>query len=1052
MSEPTAGRPPVALELRVHGVHGTSPATMLGVERGQVRQVAGDGLTGCYRTVEEADPPLRVLPDTTALEAYSWGSLTSGVQGMLGWAKRVLWLLLLPFALANLAYWARLQVGENSGRGRGGARAVRLSALLLTVFAVLTPCVVAVDMVAWQCFRGNSTGCTALPGFLDFMAGLRASQRLAVGSLAPLAAVLLLFLLSRQTIGRYEEVTQAPRSVWDSDAEVDPPEAPAADPDDAEAPRPVSPLDHPKMWAGARRTRRLQRLHLTVALATVVAFSGVHVLRPGLGVVGDRDPAQMWARSPGALFTTAAAAVLALVAAVLVCVVHPDDMEYYVEPRRRGRPVRHPGRLRELPARAPGWLTTAMLSVTAAHLLVLWLSDFPDLSEQPDFYGHNVWFVAVFVAITLVHLVVFTGGRMSTRGSVAVVASVVALGGLGMWLYETRPFGRFDLAVAAAGVTVLLAVLMAWHYLRGRPPGDQDRALPVVETAWRGASASVLLAGGAWVALLFTTAAVTGSAEYLNGEDHSVVDLVTRSPEEAASSVLLDDQLAGADVTMDGEPLQVTGPVRITDALVLVDAGTGTVTVRSGTVAVGSLGRAPTELGASEQLRSTRFVAARLALTDDTVELRDSCIRPPTGRRSGCSGESPDFQAGATLAVGERPLVLAAGSSSVLVSVQDPPQLPLVVPQVLVWAPILQLIWLVLVAVALGFCVLRFARRVAPSVRAYLRPDQGHPVDVLPVPERDRPAAARARVWAALAHRAERLLDVVGFITSPVALTIIVMSFTGQAPWEVWEWTREVAALSLYVALGMSLALVLVASQVRRSDTARRGVGVLWDLTTFWPRAAHPLAPPCYAERVVPELCTRVQWALDRPDSRAADAVVVLSGHSQGSLIVTAVACRLTALRRIRIVTYGSQVRALYGRVFPSVVGARQLGYLTTSGPPTLRDAWPDAPTSRPHPEGSLPGTDHLRGRLESPDHWVNLFRRTDPLGFRVYSDADGPLDVPTCEVPVVEAGDAGPRVMTHSGYQHTTEYRRLLARWSGEPLLTEPPGTTGVPPLPVVG
>jgi hypothetical protein len=189
-------------------------------------------------------------------------------------------------------------------------------------------------------------------------------------------------------------------------------------------------------------------------------------------------------------------------------------------------------------------------------------------------------------------------------------------------------------------------------------------------------------------------------------------------------------------------------------------------------------------------------------------------------------------------------------------------------------------------------------------------------------------------VRAALAHRAERLLDVVGFITSPVALTTIVMSFTGQAPWDVWGWTRQVAALSLYVALGMSLALVLVASQVRRSESARRGVGVLWDLTTFWPRAAHPLAPPCYAERVVPELCTRVQWALDRPESRDAKAVVVLSGHSQGSLIVTAVACRLGSLARVRLVTYGSQVRALYAGCSPASWARGSWAMRPRSAPP----------------------------------------------------------------------------------------------------------------------
>ena len=44
------------------------------------------------------------------MEAYSWGALTSRIGGVLGWLSRVAWMFLLPFALLNLAHWARLEL------------------------------------------------------------------------------------------------------------------------------------------------------------------------------------------------------------------------------------------------------------------------------------------------------------------------------------------------------------------------------------------------------------------------------------------------------------------------------------------------------------------------------------------------------------------------------------------------------------------------------------------------------------------------------------------------------------------------------------------------------------------------------------------------------------------------------------------------------------------------------------------------------------------------------------------------------------------------------
>jgi hypothetical protein len=58
-----------------------------------------------------------------------------------------------------------------------------------------------------------------------------------------------------------------------------------------------------------------------------------------------------------------------------------------------------------------------------------------------------------------------------------------------------------------------------------------------------------------------------------------------------------------------------------------------------------------------------------------------------------------------------------------------------------------------------------------------------------------------------------------------------------------------------------------------------------------------------------------------------------------------------------------------------------------------------------------------------------------------VFSDHDNPVfDRLTLEVRPEGSGDPGSLVMTHGGYQHTPEYRRVIAAWTGE-TVHEPAG-----------
>ena len=85
-----------------------------------------------------------------------------------------------------------------------------------------------------------------------------------------------------------------------------------------------------------------------------------------------------------------------------------------------------------------------------------------------------------------------------------------------------------------------------------------------------------------------------------------------------------------------------------------------------------------------------------------------------------------------------------------------------------------------------------------------------------------------------------------------------------------------------WLATALVTGLIALGALAYRNPSARQTVGIIWDIATFWPRAAHPLTPPCYAERAIPHLVTRVSNADAPIDS------VILSGHSQGAVLAFA--------------------------------------------------------------------------------------------------------------------------------------------------------------------
>ena len=229
------------------------------------------------------------------------------------------------------------------------------------------------------------------------------------------------------------------------------------------------------------------------------------------------------------------------------------------------------------------------------------------------------------------------------------------------------------------------------------------------------------------------------------------------------------------------------------------------------------------------------------------------------------------------------------------------------------------------------------AARLAPELKAYY--DQRD----------DAERVADAWALAALTDRAGLVLGVLTAIGAAGSAAVTVLHWLGlfTPGGGVAGMFASAGAWAMVVAVA---AVVLVARRTYRDSRLRRAIGVLWDICTFWPRAIHPLAPPCYTERVVPELVDRVRRlaATDRDQ-------VVLSGHSQGSVIAAAVVLQLdpATRARVRLLTHGSPLRRLYAAYFPAYFGPQGLA--------AVREAVT----------------------------WCNLYRLSDPIGGPVFRRVD---------------------------------------------------------------
>jgi hypothetical protein len=229
---------------------------------------------------------------------------------------------------------------------------------------------------------------------------------------------------------------------------------------------------------------------------------------------------------------------------------------------------------------------------------------------------------------------------------------------------------------------------------------------------------------------------------------------------------------------------------------------------------------------------------------------------------------------------------------------------------------------------------------------------------------------------------------------------------------------HQIASIVSLVTVAIAGLLVGLLRGAYSNPSQRKTIGALWDVATFWPRAVHPFAPPCYAERAIPEVVDRVLLLVGPNGSGQAQpgqreladryrltvpcGPVLLTGYSQGSIIAPAVAAQLPpdVLKRpdFALLTLACPARRLYGRAFPRYFGRQHL--------------------------------EELRNLLTHDGHeyWRNAVRRSDYIGSWIFSP---PSPVRTdeyleahldqlCWDPVVLAPDAEPTpppVHRHSGW-----------------------------------
>jgi hypothetical protein len=872
-------------EILVHGVGGALPAAMLGEPVAQ--QVTGDRTAGMWRG---ADRDARRAGDGRwHREAYSWGGLTSRAF------VSALWLVLTPFALLNLAGWTALGRPRKDDERPDWRVAyqqalVRVLGFVATLTYVLFVAQIAMDLGTWQCTQVDDCRLRTWPrGILPWLAG-HPTRAVALAALVPIAAVVALGALTRQSIRRYEtyDPTQ-PNEALPNEAlphEALPNEAlpNEALPNEA-TPGSVGPaadgldltrtgLTDRRFWQGQAYATRIRQLHLmgSTLLVALLLLAVAHT--------GGR-----WSMTiRGLLWTTAVAL------AVCVVGVGSQRVRNTLLGEHRAPPGGEPaGRRIPVPVRAAaGWVFVS--AVTAAAAVLAFAQPAPPTaaahSVMPGILEAFNALVVLVVVVGLLHGVIAFTARAAAGDSYQVVEVMLPR--------IPAPFIAVTVAVwllfaVWTGVVVWVA---RWLSPSAKPSESRLADHLVYPAPYR------YLVQFSVISILITVVVVAAMLLVWIAK-HRLPDL----DEERAA---WDRQTLAGSITPSRRWTR-----RVSLHKLMADAAFWV-----------------------ERLLSVIAVLATAGAVAFTVWLGFVWL----GRRA--------------LLVFLAVLVACAGLTFFA--------------------------WLVI---------------------------------------RTEPPADGARTGRS---RRDRLVVAGGGLVFAaglglaVALCAPLLARFGErppVPLLHWRWLLS-DGLTSTILTAIPVSLILVVRQAIRNQNTRRLIGTAWDVATFWPRGFHPLAPPSYAERAVPELAHRVRHLL-----AGGNAVLVL-GHSQGAMLVTATLAQLTDLyaassRRLSIVMYGNPVAHLYMRWFPRYVNRRLLTGLGGAA---------EAPEDRP-------GVPHL----------ANFYRHTDPIGRRLDEPPAGPAadrpptrdrwlpDPPTNRYRPLD-GVPTVRGHAHAGYVRQSQFAAYVA------------------------